>query len=387
MNVVSAFDGMSCGQIALERAEIKYDNYFSFEIDRYAMSTANKNFPNTWQLGDVKNYKQWGLKNIGLLMGGSPCQGFSFAGKQLNFNDPRSKLFFTFVEMLGHYKPKYFLLENVVMKKEYQNIISLCLGVEPIKINSALVSAQNRKRLYWTNIPGVLQPVDKGILLKDVLEQDKTYMGCRIVGHARNIKGVRIDHLGSVAGRATQEIEINKNPNKTNALSTVQKDNILGCIKRGGVVYEHNNKSQCLDVDNHGQRTVVIQRPRGKNMGGVHCNKAPTMTGNSWEHNNKIYRLPKNGFPYNMDNPTPINHSKHPCLRANPGGKHKGIGINLDGTHWRKLTPVECERLQTVPDNYTQGVSNTQRYKMLGNGWTVDVIAHILKNIAPSVNI
>ena len=141
MKVLSLFDGISCGQVALERAGIKVDNYFASEIDKYAIKVTQKNYPNTIQLGDVCNIKGNELPKIDLLIGGSPCQGFSFAGKQLNFNDPRSELFFEFVRILKEVKPKYFLLENVKMKKEYQNVISKHLGVEPIEINSALVSA------------------------------------------------------------------------------------------------------------------------------------------------------------------------------------------------------------------------------------------------------
>ena len=153
MNVLSLFDGMSCGQIALNRAGINYDNYFASEIDKYAIKVTKNNYPDTIHIGNVLDVKSEDLPGIDLLIGGSPCQGFSFAGKQLNFNDPRSKLFFEFVRLLEECKPKYFLLENVKMKKEYQNIITEMLGVEPIEINSNLVSAQNRKRLYWTNIP------------------------------------------------------------------------------------------------------------------------------------------------------------------------------------------------------------------------------------------
>ena len=148
MNVLSLFDGMSCGQIALNRANIPYDNYYASEIDKHAIKVTQHNYPETIQLGDVTEIKSSDLPQIGLLIGGSPCQGFSFAGKQLNFEDPRSKLFFEFVRLLKECKPKFFLLENVKMKKEYQNVISEHLGVEPIEINSALVSAQNRKRLY-----------------------------------------------------------------------------------------------------------------------------------------------------------------------------------------------------------------------------------------------
>jgi DNA-cytosine methyltransferase len=151
--------------IALERAGVKVDNYYASEIDKYAITVAQKNYPDTIQLGSVLDVKGADLPKIDLLIGGSPCQGFSFAGKQLNFDDPRSKLFFEFVRLKEELNPKYFLLENVKMKKESQDVISEYLGVEPVEINSALVSAQNRKRLYWTNIPFDM-PEDKGILLR-----------------------------------------------------------------------------------------------------------------------------------------------------------------------------------------------------------------------------
>ena len=157
MNVLSLFDGMSCGQIALNKADINIDNYYASEIDEYAIKVTQKNYPNTIQLGSVVDVKGTDLPKIDLLIGGSPCQGFSFAGKQLNFEDERSKLFFEYVRILKETKPKYFLLENVRMKKEYQDVISSALGVEPILINSNLVSAQERKRLYWTNISNITQ--------------------------------------------------------------------------------------------------------------------------------------------------------------------------------------------------------------------------------------
>jgi DNA-cytosine methyltransferase len=172
MNVLSLFDGMSCGQIALDQLGIQVDNYFASEIDKYAIQVAKNNYPNMKHLGDVTTVNGSELPKIDLLIGGSPCQGFSFAGKQLNFDDPRSKLFFEFVRLLKECNPKYFLLENVKMKKEYQDIITEHLGVEPIEINSNLVSAQNRKRLYWTNIPGVTLPNDKNIFLKDIVHEN-----------------------------------------------------------------------------------------------------------------------------------------------------------------------------------------------------------------------
>jgi len=172
INVLSLFDGMSCGQIALERAGFKVNNYYASEIDKYAIQVTMKNYPNTIQVGDITKLKGSDFPHIHILMGGSPCQGFSLAGKQLNFNDPRSALFFEYVRLLKEVKPDYFLLENVRMKKEYQDVISKELGVEPILINSALVSAQNRKRLYWTNIPNVTQLEDKHIYLKDIIENE-----------------------------------------------------------------------------------------------------------------------------------------------------------------------------------------------------------------------
>ena len=165
INVLSCFDGISCGQVALERAGIKVNDYYACEIDKHTIKVTQHNYPNTIQLGDVRDLKCSDLPRIDILIGGSPCQGFSFSGKQLNFNDPRSKLFFEYVRILKEIKPKYFLLENVVMKKEYQDIISENVGVEPIKINSALLSGQNRRRLYWTNIPNIKQPEDKNINL------------------------------------------------------------------------------------------------------------------------------------------------------------------------------------------------------------------------------
>ena len=169
MNVLSLFDGMSCGQIALDKLGLKVDKYFASEIDKYAIKVAKANYPDTIHLGDVRDVKASDLPEIDLLIGGSPCQGFSFAGKHLNFDDPRSALFFEYVRLLKELKPKYFLLENVRMKQESQDIISECLGVQPVAVNSNLVSAQNRYRLYWTNIHFDI-PSDKGIVLKDILE-------------------------------------------------------------------------------------------------------------------------------------------------------------------------------------------------------------------------
>lgn len=298
INVLSLFDGISCGQIALERAGFEVENYFASEIDKYAMQITMANYPNTKQLGDVRNVTAEQLPKIDLLIGGSPCQGFSFAGAGLNFEDERSKLFFEFVRLKNEMKPKYFLLENVKMKQEFQDIISEQLGVTPIMINSSLVSAQNRERLFWTNIPVIGQPIDKGILLKDIIED------------------------GQVLKDKSQTI-----------LATLYKENAKSMIKR--------NKQGLLILKN-------IYPKKGQN-------------GN-------VYSI----------------FGKCKTLSAGVGIKGNGIGssnapkiesINADG--WRKLSPLECERLQTVPDGYTKYVSDTQRYKALGNGWTVDVISFI----------
>ena len=275
MNVLSLFDGMSCGQIALERVGIKVDNYYASEIDRYAIEIARKNYPNTKHIGNIVNVRGSDLPKIDLLIGGSPCQGFSTAGKELNFEDTRSKLFFEFVRLLKEINPKYFMLENVSMKLEYRNIISKYLDAEPILINSSLVSGQNRKRYYWTNIPNIQQPKDKGLSVSDVIGIKSVKVG-QMQPFPRNYKKLGL--------KRTARLELRKD-NKSNTLMVNASDNLV----------------QQLDVG---------------------------------------------GFPL-----------------------------------VRKLNVNECELLQTIPLDYTKGTSNTQRYKMIGNGWTVDVIAHIFKNL------
>lgn len=318
INVFSAFDGMSCGQLALERADIPYNKYYASEIDKYAIQVTQANYPDTIQLGDITKIDHNQYPTIDLMIGGSPCQGFSFAGKGLNFSDPRSRLFFTYVRLLRAINPKYFILENVRMRKDVEQVISNMLGCKPLRINSALVSAQNRERLYWTNIPQGEELQDHGIVLSDIIEdgfvdRDKAYCLDANYWKGGNLKsyfekrrrqlvfcgaqrgryivdGKRQDGKMKTAGLTKQRIEM-RYDGKTNTLTTVQKDNNV-----------------CYGADGR-----------------------------------KYYA------------PEEITH--------------------------RKLTPVECERLQTVPDNYTNHVSNTQRYKMLGNGWTVSVVAHILKGL------
>ena len=171
MKVLSLFDGISCGRVALERAGIPAEVYHAWEIDRHAIQISQKNYPNIEQHGDVTAADFTNYRDFDLLIGGSPCQGFSVAGKQLNFDDPRSRLYFEFERALKEARPTWFLLENVCMKQDFADIITERLGVQPIEINSGLVSAQNRKRLYWTNIPGVQQPRDKGVMLRDIVHE------------------------------------------------------------------------------------------------------------------------------------------------------------------------------------------------------------------------
>lgn len=276
-NVLSLFDGMSCGQIALDKIGIKYDKYFSSEIDNATIKVTQANYPNTIQLGDITKIKAADLPKIDLLIGGSPCQGFSFAGKKLNFEDERSKLFFEFVRLKNELQPKYFLLENVKMKQEWQDVISEHLGVKPIRINSQLVSATRRDRLYWTNIPNVEQPIDKGITFDDINSNSQNW-----------IDEERIDKIS---------------------------------------------------------KWKAQQKPL----------KNATLIGSN---------------------------SKLPCLTARGYNQyHSGMILITDGVRYRYLTNEEAEQAHNIPIGYTAICNDRERSHMIGNGWTVDVIAHIFKNI------
>ena len=331
MKILSLFDGMSCGQLAIDRIGIKNYTYYASEIDKYAIQIARKNFPNTIHLGDVTSIKSANLPKIDLLIGGSPCQGFSFAGKQLAFDDPRSQLFFEFVRLLKELKPKYFLLENVRMKKEYLDIITKYLGVEPVLINSSLFSAQNRQRYYWTNIPFNKNIVDKGIILKDILETN-----------LNEVIKMSDDYDGK--------------PKQVGIAVDINGHDIL---KR---VYSPEGKSPTINSMNGGNREpkVVCGRMIGRYK----------IDGKRQDHKGSIAGKSTQMLELRKDQKT-----------NNLSTVQKDNVLTKNDLYWRKLTPRECERLQTVPDNYTVGVSNTQRYKMLGNGWTVDVIAHIFNNL------
>lgn len=354
--VLSLFDGMSCGQIALQKLGIKVKKYYAAEIDKHAIKVAQHNFPETIQLGDVTHIKGSDLDKIDLIIGGSPCQGFSFAGKQLAFDDPRSKLFFEFVRLKNECSPRYFFLENVKMKKEYEFIISQYMGINPIEINSALLSAQNRVRLYWTNIGAepqglfgdldciIPQPKDKGILLKHILEDEvdeKYYLSDKMIDTIKKHGAINtlnyeksnciLASYHKMGGRDQQYIS------KDSLVKQLNPSKESGGVQpyQQNRVYDEEGICPALLADMSSGTHAIYQRGRGFNKGGEHTEKSPPITSNAWEQNNTL---------------------------AN-----------------RRLTPIECERLQTVPDNYTACVSDTQRYRMLGNGWTVDVIAYIFE--------
>ena len=369
MNILSLFDGMSCGQIALNRAGIKYDNYFESEIDKYAIKVTRANYPETIQLGSVTEVKAENLPKIDLLIGGSPCQGFSFAGKQLNFDDPRSKLFFEYVRLLKDCKPKYFLLENVKMKKEYQDVISEHLCCEPIEINSALVSAQNRKRLYWTNIPGITQPGDKGILLKDIVFDDALFVG-RMVGRKIGEDGKRKDYSNIPT---EQRLELRAD-SKSGTITTVKKDNTV-LTKDGFSVCMHNLYGGFGETKH---RAFIDKSPTLRTAAGGGHIPSLLLSEKAIDYMNREVKDGRThwDFQHHSD----VTNTKSAAVVAN---FFKGVPYNVlrDWNCIRHFHPTECERLQTVPDNYTNHVSNTQRYKILGNGWTVDVIAHIFNGI------
>lgn len=290
ITVLSLFDGISCGQIALERSGIKVDKYYASEIDKYAIKITAKNYPNTVQLGDVSCINANDLPKIDLLIGGSPCQDLSnykyYKKDVKGLDGSKSGLFYHYVRLLKELKPKYFLLENVAsMEDKWRDIISEELGVKPIMINSNLVCAAERKRYYWTNIPDITQPKNKNINLKDIV------------------------------------IDASEVPDKY-------------WYDKPFFYNGNDKKVQCtLDIKGHRQMKEVYNL-------NFKCNTL-TCDGNGGNLQKKVFQNGK-------------------C---------------------RKLTPLEYERLQTLPENYTDCVSDSRRYTAIGNGWTVDVISHIFNHM------
>jgi len=363
MNVLSLFDGISAGQLALERAGIPVTNYYAAEIDKYATAITQANFPDTIQLGDVTKYFDWNLPDIDLIIFGSPCQGFSFAGKQLNFDDPRSALFFTAADILDCYKPKHFLMENVKMKQEYRDVISERLGVEPIEINSALVSAQNRRRLYWGSFP-ITQPEDKGILLKNVILDDALFC----VSYNRNDGITKLKDKAFTINSSDYR-GLNRNQNQT---ACVTKDCFSVCM---------HNLYGGFKEKNH--RTFIEKSPTIRTAAGGGHIPSLLLSEKALDYMDRRVKGGRNhwDFKHHSD----INNPKSAAVVAN---FFKGVPYNVlkDNNCIRHFHPVECERLQTFPDGYCDNglfdgelkpISKTQKYKALGNSWTVDVIAHI----------
>ena len=414
MNVLNLFDGISSGMVALERASIPVTKYYASEIDKYAIQISQKNYPNIIQLGDVTNWQQWDIdwSKIDLLIGGSPCQGFSRSGLGLNFEDPRSQLFFVFVDILNHIK-KYnnsikFLLENVVMKKEWADIITNYLGVNYIAINSNLVSAQNRNRLYWANFP-ITQPEDKEIFLRDVVFQDVYPFVLHNLYGGFNETKVRVfedksptirtaaggGHIPSLVFKGNRKnglIEkidkalplcssdwrgINRNQNQNMVVNVEALVNSEEAIEYMGVAsrgrFFEGKQQQMAELNGMGKANSITTVHKDSMLCNVdeliHSDKAI-------EYMNRTVKDGRNhwDFAHHSD----IKDEKSATVVAN---FFKGIPYNVfkDWNCIRKFHPIECERLQTLPDNYTEGVSNTQRYKAIGNGWTIDVITHIFE--------
>jgi len=462
MKVLSLFDGMSCGRIALDQMGIKVDTYYASEIDKYAMEVSKANYPDTIYVGDVCNLDPKDYMDVDLILAGSPCQGFSMAGKQLAFDDPRSALFFEFIRLLKEIKPKYFLLENVRMKKEYLQVISeqvsacypeIPFGIEPTMICSSLVSAQSRKRYYWTNIPNITQPEQKGIVLRDILE-------------TREVEGLTDKAIAYMnrssdkwsGGKTRKDIYIKDESEKSMCLTAnMYKGVPYGVIavdkpvKVGMNVEEVKVRKHDIDIEELKKFLISAKDTSGKGNKQIakemdckythvehwfrkgdffaipgddiwfDLKKCIGIQSEEWdqrimefEYRDGVYETKQRVYSENGKSPTltagnseqyietsdkPIQvgiatdinghdilkrvyseDGKSPTVNTCQGGNREPKVV-VDKAYWRKLTPLECERLQTVPDNYTDHVSNSQRFKMLGNGWTIAVIKHIFKNM------
>ena len=415
INVLSCFDGLSGGQLALEKAGIKVNNYFASEIDKYAIAVAKYNYPNMIHLGDVKKIDTSTLPKIDLMLAGSPCTDLSFAGLGKGLvKGEQSSLFFDWWELVQELKPKYIFLENVRMKEEYKKQISEILGFEPTAINSSLVSAQNRYRLYWFGIRDgdtykaipISQPEDRGIVLADILEQgldDSWTLSDQAQERARNNPRSRAftpdqDKSGALLS--------NQYKQSTDSLYAVAD----GCIQVGETaeikgydiikrVYSPEGKAPTLTTMQGGHREpkVATTDPKGgrivnrRKVDGVRKDNQldlplkPYLEIRADDKTNCISTVQKDNVVVSQI------RDKSKAVRVGGRGSYdRHEWDSVDELHWRKLTPKECARLQTVPDNHcTMGsfdgivkpISKSQQYKMLGNGWTIDVIAHILEGM------
>ena len=380
MKVLSLFDGMSGARIALDQAGVQVDKYYRSEIDKYANTVADANYPDSIQLGDVRGIyaeegvllTEHGADKIDLLVGGSPCQDVSFAGAQKGFADgTRSSLFFEYVRILRTLKPTYFILENVAMKKENMDVITDALGVEPIMINSNLVSAQNRKRFYWTNIPNIQQPADRGIVLADIIEDGLTD---RDKAHCIDANYFKGGNLKSYFEKHRRQLVFSHD-----GLCHVGDADLKG-HGYNRRVYHIDGKSPALAAASGGNlEPKILINPA--NIVGRRLNADGVR-----KDNDKSLPLMQCLEGQDSDKTRCISTvDKDALLTDMPVGRHPDAYSEAMRLRWRKLTPLEAERLQTVPEGFTAHVSNTQRYRMLGNGFTTQVIAHLL-NAIPTEN-
>lgn len=374
---------MSCGQIALRELGVPIERYYASEIDKHAIAQTQLNFPDTIQLGDVEKWREWNIEweEIDLLLAGSPCQGFSLAGKMLGHDDPRSRLYWVFLDILRHVQsvnPNVkFLLENVRMRPSDEARINESLGIRPVVINSALVSAQNRVRLYWSNIQtksegiwgelltDIPQPADRGICIGDILDDEvdeKYYM--------RNLS-LNEEALESIAtaqeGKASDVFKLDKK------LKPKAQQDKASCLTAGG----HSG-------GNHSDMDILFRDPWLRKNLRTPSDKANALLSCSYKGARAngmsvvpgTWRTHEDGKGFR-----PTAGCKAPCIPARARNDGSGQPVAKIGCMLRRLTPTECARLQTIPEWYKWGCSDTQAYKMLGNGWTVEVIKHILSHI------
>ena len=395
MNVLSLFDGLSAGRIALDRLNIKVDNYYASEVDKYAIKVAKHNYPDIQHLGDVTKISELDLEllePIDILIGGSPCQGFSVAGKMKGSStkcgiditsleqylelkeqefefEGQSYLFWEYVRILRLLKPKYFFLENVRVIKKWLPMFNEAMCVDEYFINSALVSAQNRQRYYWTNLPNLTQPKDKGIVIADILEDE-------------------VDEKYYLSDDQCSKLIKSASKHQGNTKLLFHREN----FRRSLQVYDKSGKTECLNTCTGGGRGVYVLDVNGK----VYETKTGTILASYYKRNGgenfggnpflivpeatkKGYIEVKDGQCFDYAVPSSSSRRGRDMSDKSNALLTSNQFMRYEHPRVRKLTPLECERLQTIPCNYTNIVSNSQRYKMIGNSWTIDVICHIFE--------
>ena len=375
---------MSCGQIALRELGVPIDRYYASEIDKHAIAQTQLNFPDTIQLGDVEKWREWNIEweEIDLLLAGSPCQGFSLAGKMLGHDDPRSRLYWVFLDILHHVQKlnpnvKY-LLENVRMRPADEVRINESLGIRPVVINSALVSAQNRVRLYWSDIrtksegiwgellTDIPQPADRGIYIGDILDDE--------VDEKYYMRNLSLDEEAIESIATTQEGKTSDVVKLDKKLKLKAQQYKASCLTAGGHSGGNHSDMDILYIRDPWLRKN-LRTPSDKANALLSCSyKGARANGMSIVPSTWRTHMDGKGF-------RPTAGGKAPCIPARARNDGSGQPVAKIGCMLRRLTPTECSRLQTIPDWYKWGCSDTQAYKMLGNGWTVEVIKHILSHI------